>query len=664
MEADKVTVLNTDGGVITHVNFRQTYETTPLVFLLATDDGSDPANLRIKNVTQTGFDVYSSETDGTDGSHDSMIAVPYIAIEEGTHALPDGTTIVAEQISTNSFQSRRLSGSSWESISLSGFTSRPIVLSQIQSTNSERTDLTVPDAPSQPWLATTVRSVSTTGFQLALERAETTAGTILNEDVAYLAIESGLNGGNHYFASNAKGKIEYETIRSGSIIRGWSNSTAGYVVNFSKSYSDPIAVAMQNTRDGNNGGWLRRRNITSNSISLVVDEDTSFDADRSHIDEIAGILLFSEPFDAEFIYTGQAELIINELMYNEIVTGSANEEFLELYVTQAGNLKGLVVSDQDTHSYRFSALSVSAGDYVILHTGIGSDSSTGNQHHFYQNSSTIFNNDRDDVVLLKPSNDVVAMADDEYFNAVPMDYISYGANSVGGNVDAIPSTMKSLSLVWDYNFAAELGGASDGQSIALTPNGTDSNKAGCWELTASGNASDNGCSGYTITTDTNADTTLTYSLGVNNNTQIPNIVLEKSSSTIYDPINLTNNPKSIPGAMVEYRISARNQGLGSTDNNTISLVDAIPSNMKLCVTTVGECKEVSFVDGTPSSHLSLGTVEYSNNNGVDFSHSPVADAEGFDASITNIRVKLNGSFEKSDGLNHPTFSIELIMGIL
>jgi len=53
-----------------------------------------------------------------------------------------------------------------------------------------------------------------------------------------------------------------------------------------------------------------------------------------------------------------------------------------------------------------------------------------------------------------------------------------------------------------------------------------------------------------------------------------------------------------------------------------------------------------------------------NNNGTDFSYSPTADSEGFDATVTDVRVKLNGSFKESDGTNHPNFTIELTMGVV
>jgi hypothetical protein len=659
MEADTMVVKNTTNGVITHIDFRQHYDTTPLVFTLTTDTGSDPAVLRVINVTQTGFDLYSVEPDGKDGTHAEMSAVPYIAIEEGSHELPDGTKILASKISTSKFQSKLIDGDSWESISLSGFNTTPVVLGQIQTRNSERTDEIVPDAPSQPWMTTAIKSVSSSGFTIALERSETTTGIVQNEDIAYLVMESGLNGSNYYFASSEAKKIEYETIRSDDIIQGWDNSSSGYVVNFSKSYSKPIAIATKNRRDGPDGGWLRRRDIADDSMALVVDEDQSTDSERSHTTEVVGILLFSEPFDADFVYSGQAGMMINELMYNETATGKDNNEFIEFYVTQSGDLKGFVLTDQDTNEYIFPAHTVTEGEYVILHIGTGTDGSSNGVHHFYRNSSTILNNSDDDVLLLKPSQDVTSSADGSWFNAEPLDYVAYGRSSVGNYIDAIPTSMRGKTLNWSYDKGSELKGADDGQSISLSPNKLDSDMAGCWELTASGNASDNGCSGYIITRDANGDATLTYSLG-ETNTALPDIKLSKNSVVLYDPVNEEVNPKAIPGSIVKYTIRLRNEGLGSTDTDTIHINDTIPVNMRLCVSAVGECQESTLSQGTIDSNLSLGSISYYSNGAV---HTAVPDAQGYDDDVTEIKFNLNGSFAASDGTNHPSATIEFYMGL-
>lgn len=652
MEADKMVVNNTTGGVITHIDFRQTYSTAPLVFTLATATGGDPSALRIINVSTTGFDVYSVEPDGNDGPHARMSSVPYIAIEPGSHTFPDGTKIVAGSINTQSFQSKLLTGSTWQSIGLSGFNTSPTVLGQIQTRVNERTDLPVPSAVPQPWMTTSITNISSGGFDIALDRSETTTGTLTNnETVAYLAIDSGLNNGDHYFGANNADKIEYESIRSNEIIQGWNNSSTGYSVNFSKTYSDPIVVSTINTRNEDDGGWLRRRAISGARIALVVDEDKANDTERTHTTERAGVLLFSEPFDAEFIYSGQAEMIINEVMYNEVTTGSANDEFVELYVTQGGNTRGAVISDQDTHSYTFPSQTVNAGDYVIYHTGTGTNSSSAGVHHFYQGASNIWNNPNDDVVLLKPSQDVTTLSDGTTFNAIPSDYMAYGRSSAGSNVDIIPSSMFGTTVSWNYSFGTELGSAGNGESISLTQNATDSDQAACWERTTSGNASNNGCSGYLTTIATNPS--YTNSIG-KSNTASPRISLTKTVLTIYDPYNGASNPKAIPGSVLEYIITATNQGDLAADIDTIKLSDIIPNNTKLCVTNSGYCLE-PYLTNQATSGLSLGNVTFYNSSGTAIPASP--DTDGANNAIARLEASTTGSFLAKTGASTPSFEL-------
>ncbi len=125
MEAGKITVQKTNGNTTTSILFRQTYNTIPLVFALMDDRGGNPASFRVTNVSTTGFDIYTVEPDGEDGPHAKMTQIPYIAIESGAHTLPDGTKIVAGTINTQKYQSRLISGTSWEAVTISGFSTTP-----------------------------------------------------------------------------------------------------------------------------------------------------------------------------------------------------------------------------------------------------------------------------------------------------------------------------------------------------------------------------------------------------------------------------------------------------------------------------------------------------------------------------------------------------------
>jgi len=583
MEADIITVKDTTGGVVTHIDFRQTYDTPPLVFTLASDDGPDPANLRVVNVTTTGFDIYTIEPESEDGPHMTMYNIPYIAIEKGEHTFPDGTKILADTIDTTKYYSyyrRKESDSNlWESVSISGYGDKPVVLAQIQTRNNERSDKSVPDATSQPWYSATVKSVNSDGFQVTLDRAETKAGDVIkSETIAYLVIRSGLDGSEHYFASNEYKKIMFETISTDDYIKGWDNSSTGYTINFSQSYDNPVVVTTINSLYGNNGGWFRRRDIANDNIKIVIDEDQVKDSEREHIGEKAGVFLFSEPFDAEFGLESSAKMIINEVLYQETVTGTNNDEFIELYVKEGGDIKGYILSDQDTNFYVLPSCNVNSGDYVIIYTGSGTNNCSGNVKEFYQGKSQYFNNDKDDVLLLRPTQDVTTTtqgSNPKTFNAVPEDYITYGTS--GGAIDPPPTSIKGVTPAWDSNYANELDYAQDGVSIALTPNATDSDKAACWEFSASRNAEDNGCSNYKPTRDTDFSVTYITSKGKNNN-GAPNMSITKSSIVISDPVNNTDNPKRIPGAIIRYCFVVDNSGSGIADD--IKIKDSLSGGNK------------------------------------------------------------------------------------
>ena len=122
----------------------------------------------------------------------------------------------------------------------------------------------------------------------------------------------------------------------------------------------------------------------------------------------------------------------------------------------------------------------------------------------------------------------------------------------------------------------------------------------------------------------------------------PVLNLKKTVQTLYDPINLSSNPKAIPGSVLEYTLKAENFGFMQADNNTTILQDNIPANMKTCVSNIGQCKKPYLEAVTNSSGMSLGAVTYK--VGGVFVASPPADVDGFNANVTAIKVSMNGVF--------------------
>jgi hypothetical protein len=147
----------------------------------------------------------------------------------------------------------------------------------------------------------------------------------------------------------------------------------------------------------------------------------------------------------------------------------------------------------------------------------------------------------------------------------------------------------------------------------------------------------------------------------------PDILILKSVQVYSDPVNLQDNPKAIPGAMMLYTVLVTNRG-GVVDNGTVVITDPMPANTEVFVNDIngGPSGPLLFTDGTPVSGLSydfagLGSatdsIAFSDDNGVSYNYTPTPNVDGYDSLATDIKVSLSGSFAASSGNPHPSFSI-------
>ena len=148
----------------------------------------------------------------------------------------------------------------------------------------------------------------------------------------------------------------------------------------------------------------------------------------------------------------------------------------------------------------------------------------------------------------------------------------------------------------------------------------------------------------------------------------PTLTYLKSVAVLSDPLNSTTNPKSIPGAMQVYTLRITNQGSGSVDNNTVAIVDAVPTNTALFVQDLGGAGSgpVAFTNGAPTSALTYtfsgpgnagDDLEFSNNGGTSWAYTPVANANGCDPAVTHIRVRPKGTMAAASGAGNPFFEV-------
>lgn len=126
--------------------------------------------------------------------------------------------------------------------------------------------------------------------------------------------------------------------------------------------------------------------------------------------------------------------------------------------------------------------------------------------------------------------------------------------------------------------------------------------------------------------------------------------ITKASTVISDPVNLTNNPKAIPGALVEYLIAIANTGPVATDPDSVVVIDDGPADAKLCqIARAGG--PVVFADpggsGLTYSFAALGSaadsLDFSDDEGASWTYAPVADGQGCDSDVTSFRVRPGGA---------------------
>ena len=139
----------------------------------------------------------------------------------------------------------------------------------------------------------------------------------------------------------------------------------------------------------------------------------------------------------------------------------------------------------------------------------------------------------------------------------------------------------------------------------------------------------------------------TATLGAPEILPLPNLSMQKVSQVISDGIN-ASNPKRIPGAIVEYTITATNSGSGATDNNTVVINDAIPATTEYVVNSL------QFIDGSPVSGLTeipVATTYRYSTDGTTYNTTQ-------STAVTHVRVLPIGQFLGSNGSGDPSFQIK------
>jgi hypothetical protein len=140
----------------------------------------------------------------------------------------------------------------------------------------------------------------------------------------------------------------------------------------------------------------------------------------------------------------------------------------------------------------------------------------------------------------------------------------------------------------------------------------------------------------------------------------PGLTTTKTSVVFSDPVSITN-PKAIPGSFIDYTIGLSNPAaIGGANpvpgytvtSGSVIVSDATPANMEMFVGDLGGAGTGPAVFNAGTSGLSYtytnlasatDNIEFSNNNGTSWTYTPVPDAAGFDAAVTNVRMRPTGA---------------------
>lgn len=136
------------------------------------------------------------------------------------------------------------------------------------------------------------------------------------------------------------------------------------------------------------------------------------------------------------------------------------------------------------------------------------------------------------------------------------------------------------------------------------------------------------------------------------------MTVAKAMTIVSDPL-AEPLPKAIPGAVVDYTDTVTNPAGGALNVTGVAFSDAIPATTKLLVAdlSTGGSGPVAFGDGSLLGLLggsglkysfkglsdTSDGLEFSNDNGASWLYVPMADSEGYDSRVTNIRVKPTGT---------------------
>ncbi|MFW6100309.1 MAG: fibronectin type III domain-containing protein [Bacteroidota bacterium] len=248
---------------ITHewksIPFEKIFDNPVIVAKPMSLNDSDPAVIRIKNVTWGGFDIRIQEWDYLDGIHASETA-SYIAMEAGRHELPSGIQVEAGTFETNKTITVNFT---------KPFNHIPVVVCSVTSENEL-------DA-----VTGRIYNIGLNRFDFELQEQQANKkGHYTPETISFIAWEpsSDTINGITYIVDTTFEEVTHDL----------------YPINLYPSFeNDPVFIADMQTKNAKDPSNVRWQNKTTKGTEILIHEEQSQNPEMNHNSEAVGYMGFT-----------------------------------------------------------------------------------------------------------------------------------------------------------------------------------------------------------------------------------------------------------------------------------------------------------------------------------------------------------------------------------
>lgn len=240
------------------INLQEDFIDPVVVATTPSTNSYDPATVRIRNVTPSGFEIRIKEWNYQNGSHTEE-SVSYIVLEKGHYKMEDGTLIEADTFEATHKSSKIKF--------IKKFKKKPVLFTSVTSYKEKDT------------VTSQIQKISKNNFKYRLREQEKNKQNHSQEQIAYIAWEPG---------SGKIGGVKYEVARTKKVV-----TEKWHQIEFeSQSSSAPYFLATMQSLKENDTASLRYKSLSGQGVKVRIEEEQSKDDEINHKKETVGYMIF------------------------------------------------------------------------------------------------------------------------------------------------------------------------------------------------------------------------------------------------------------------------------------------------------------------------------------------------------------------------------------